>query len=63
MSGAGETNVDGKAHKEGDEVRRISKDLMFVSVYCFLNFTNMGSKGTIRLEKSTVMVPTSKSPL
>ena len=22
MSGAGETNVDGKAHKEGDEVRR-----------------------------------------
>ena len=24
MSGAGETNVDGKAHKEGDEVRRRS---------------------------------------
>ena len=23
MSRAGETNIDGKAHKEGDEVRRI----------------------------------------
>ena len=40
VSGAGETKVDGKAHKEGDEVRRIIL-LMLRSNYAFCKLVNL----------------------
>ena len=55
MSGAGETKVDGKAHKEGDEVRRRGPVLREGDIFGKRAFSDILGGKRKKMDKSEIM--------